>query len=158
MTEHDCPADHDGWPEEYRDPRDRPHPEMLRITVEPFETMRKQTLETARTAASDESESPPAVVSFTSVDQLWEILTERRIELLRALIAIDGAAESISALANALDRDYRPVHDDVTILDRHGLIFIVEDGQAKRPYVPYRRVHLDVELASDAESEEPAPA
>ena len=151
-------TEHDGWPEEYRDPRDRPHPETLRITVEPFEAMREQTLEAARTAASGESESPPAVVSFASVDQLREILTERRIELLRALIAIDGAAESISALADALDRDYRPVHDDVTLLDRHGLIFVVEEGRAKRPYVPYRRVHLDVELASDAENEEPAPA
>ena len=131
---------------------------MLRIMVEPFEEIRERTLNAARTAVSGESESPPAVVSFASVDQLREILTERRIELLRALIAIDGAAESISALANALDRDYRPVHDDVTILDRHGLIFVVEEGRAKRPYVPYRRVHLDVELASDAESEEPAPA
>ena len=151
-------TEHDGWPDEYRDPRDRPHPKTLRITVEPFEEMREQTLDAARTAASDESESPPAVVSFASVDQLREILTERRIELLRALITIDGAAESISALADALDRDYRPVHDDVTLLDRHGLIFAVEEGRAKRPYVPYRRVLLDVELASDAENEEPAPA
>ena len=118
----------------------------------------RSTSVTSPPTVSDESESPPAAVSFASIDQLREILTECRIELLRALIAIDGAAESISTLANVLARDYRPVHDDVTILDRHGLIFIVEEGRTKRPYVPYRRVHLDVELASDAESEEPASA
>jgi predicted transcriptional regulator len=154
MTEHD--SDHDGWPAEYRDPRDRPHPETLRIIVEPFEGMREETLDTAHTVAN--GESAPAVVSFASVGALRKILTERRIELLRTLIATDGAAESISALADDLDRDYRPVHDDVGILDQHGLVFVVEEGRAKRPYVPYQRVHLDVELAADMDNEEPAPA
>lgn len=154
MAEHDSPTDYDGWPDKYRDPRDRPHPETLRITVESFETMREETVEMARTAASDESDSQPSVVSFANVDQLRKILTERRIELLRALIALDGAAESITALADALDRDYRSVHDDVTLLDSYGVIFVVEEGRAKRPYVPYQRVHLDVELASDADETE----
>ena len=40
---------HDGWPAEYRDPRDRPHPETLRITTEPFEQAREETLAAART-------------------------------------------------------------------------------------------------------------
>jgi predicted transcriptional regulator len=148
MTDHDIHSE-DGWPDEYRDPRDRPHPETLRITVEPFEQAREETLETARTVANDEAS--PAVVSFASVSDLREILTDRRIELLRALIATEGAAESISALANDLDRDYRPVHDDVGVLDQYGLIFVVEEGRAKRPYVPYQRVHLDVELAGEAD-------
>jgi len=138
---------HDGWPAEYRDPRDRPHPETLRITVEPFEQAREETLAAART--TENGESTPAVVSFASIDDLRKILTERRIELLRLLIAINGAAESISALADALDRDYRPVHDDVGVLDQYGLIFVIDEGQTKRPYVPYRRVRLDVVLAGD---------
>ena len=140
---------HDGWPAEYRDPRDRPHPETLRITVEPFEQAREETLTAART--TEDGESTPAVVSFASIDDLRKILTERRIELLRLLIAIDGAAESISALAEALDRDYRPVHDDVGVLDQYGLIFVVDEGQTKRPYVPYHRVYLDVELAGEGD-------
>lgn len=155
MTDHDRRPE-DGWPDEYRDPRDRPHPETLRITVEPFEQTREETLETARTVANDES--APAVVSFASVNDLRKILTDRRIELLRALIATEGAAESISALATDLDRDYRPVHDDVGVLDQYGLIFVVEEGQAKRPYVPYQRVHLDVELAGEADETDRAVA
>ena len=154
MTEHD--SDHDGWPTEYRDPRDWPHPETLRITVEPFEQAREETLAAAHTV--EEGESTPAVVSFASIDDLRKVLTERRIELLRTLIAIDGAAESISALAEALDRDYRPVHDDVGVLDQYGLIFVVDGGQTKRPYVPYRRVHLDVELAGDVDDTDRALA
>jgi predicted transcriptional regulator len=75
--------------------------------------------------------------------------------LLRTLVDLDGAAESISALADDLGRDYRPVHDDVTLLERHGLLFLVEDGRAKRPYLPYRRIHIDVELVARAQDRKP---
>ena len=148
MTE---PTD-DGWPDKYSDPRDRPHPSVLRVTVELFDRMREDTLDGVE--AIREGEEQPAVVSFRTVGELRKILTNRRIELLRALMATEGAVESISALAEDLDRDYRTVHDDVSLLANHGLLFIVEDGQSKRPYLPYERVHLDIELVG----EEPAPA
>jgi predicted transcriptional regulator len=73
-------------------------------------------------------------------------------------MTVDGAAESISALAETLDRDYRTVHDDVSLLADHGLVFIVEDGRAKRPYLPYERIHLDVELVGSQNGEKHAPA
>ena len=152
MTE---PTD-DGWPEKYSDPRDRPHPSVLRVTVESFDTMREETLDAID--AVSEGEEQPAVVSFSTVGELRKILTDRRLELLQALMATEGAAESISALAEALDRDYRTVHDDVSLLADYGLLFIVEDGQAKRPFLPYERIHLDVELVGRPSSEEPAPA
>lgn len=149
-------SDNDGWPDEYRDPRNRPHPEVLRVTVETGGGLRDEVAETARAAAS--GDSPPAVVSFATVPELRKILTGRRIELLQALTDIDGAAESITALAEALDRDYRSVHEDVTLLADYGLVFIVEEGRSKRPYLPYERIHLDVELVGSDHSEEPAPA
>lgn len=149
-------TEHDGWPDEYRDPRNRPHPNELRVTVEEFDEMREETLDTAESVA--EGETPPAVVSFASVAELRKILTDRRIELLRVLMDIDGAAESISALAETLGRDYRPVHDDVTLLANYGLVFIIDEGQSKRPYLPYKRIHLDVELVGGEPGEEPAPA
>jgi len=152
MTE---PTD-DGWPEKYSDPRDRPHPSVLRVTVESFDAMREETLDAVE--ALSEGEDQPAVVSFSTVGELRKILTDRRLELLQALMATEGAAESISALAEALDRDYRTVHDDVSLLADYGLLFIVEDGQAKRPFLPYERIHLDVELVGRPSGEEPAPA
>lgn len=146
----------DGWPEKYRDPRDRPHPSILRVTVESFEEMREDALDAVE--AISEGEEQPAVVSFRMVGELRKILTDRRIELLRALMATNGAAESISALAENLDRDYRTVHDDVSLLADHGLLFIVEGGQSKCPYIPYERIHLDIELVGGMPGEEPAPA
>ena len=73
-------------------------------------------------------------------------------------MATDGAAESISALAEDLERDYRGVHDDVSLLAEYGLLFLVEAGNSKQPYVPYDRIHLDVELVGDISREEHAPA
>ena len=134
----------DGWPEEYRDPRERPHPSVLRITVESFDEMREETSAAVNTV--EEGEDQPAVISFRSVGELRKILTDRRIELLQVLVAADGAAESIAALAADLDRDYSAVHDEVTLLADYGLLFVVDDGQSRRPYLPYDRVHLDVEL------------
>jgi predicted transcriptional regulator len=150
MTEHTD----DGWPDKYRDPRDRPHPRVLRITVESFEEMREDT-HTAAEAVSEGKEQP-AVVSFRSVGELRKILTDRRIELLQALMATEGAAESISALAEDLDRDYRTVHDDVSLLADYGLLFTVEEGQSRRPYLPYERIHLDVEFVGREPGEESA--
>lgn len=145
----------DGWPEAYRDPRERPHPDTLRVTVEQFDQMRAETI--AAMDAVESGDAPPAVVSFATLGELRKILTDRRIELLRELINTDGAAESISALARKLDRDYRTVHNDVTLLETYGLLFLVSEGQAKRPYIPYKRIHIDVELAGDEPSEEPVP-
>ena len=148
-------TDHDGWPDKYRDPRDRPHPDVLRVTVETFDRAREETLAAAEAAA--EGETAPAVVSFATVGELRKILTDRRIELLQALVDADGAAESISAFAEDLGRDYRTVHDDVTLLADYGLLFVVDEGQSKRPYLPYDRIHLDMELVGNDPSEEPAP-
>lgn len=146
----------DGWPKKYSDPRDRPYPALLEVTVESFETTQEDTLDAVGKVADGESQ--PAVVSFATVGNLRKILTDRRIELLQYLIDIDGAAESITAVANELERDYRPVHDDVSLLADHGLLFIVDEGQSKRPYVPYERIHLDVELAGVSAGEDPALA
>lgn len=149
-------TDHDGWPDEYRDPRNRPHPNVLRVTVEPFDEVREETLETVDTVA--DGEAAPAVVSFATVGELRKLLTDRRIELLRTLLNTDGAAESISALAETLDRDYRTVHDDVSLLSDYGLLSVVEEGRSKRPYLPYERIRIDVELVGNESNEEPTPA
>lgn len=146
----------DGWPEKYRDPRDRPHPEVLRITVQGLDTVAHEIEKSANAATTGEEQ--PAVVSFESVDQLRTVLTDRRLELLQTLLAIDGAPDSISALADDLDRNYRSVHDDVSMLADYGIVFLVEEGQSKRPYLPYKRIHIDVEFGEDDGRETSVPA
>ena len=52
---------------------------------------------------------------------------------------------------------YDDARDDVTRLADYGLVFTIEDGRSNRPYLPYERVHLDVELVGDGHGEDPAP-
>ncbi|KAB1085504.1 hypothetical protein F4V91_03070 [Neorhizobium galegae] len=53
-------------------------------------------------------------------------MTGKRLELLRYLHKNPQA--SVAALARALDRDYRRVHEDVEILGRAGLVEQDETG------------------------------
>ncbi len=60
------------------------------------------------------------VLSFESWEGLSSVLTGERYRLLRHLHA--SPMRSVNALANALKRQYRRVHEDVTILERAGLL------------------------------------
>jgi predicted transcriptional regulator len=46
----------------------------------------------------------------------------------------------------------------LSLLAEYGLLFTIDDGQLKRPYVPYDRIHADVEFAAQQPDEEPDPA
>lgn len=133
----------------------RPHPSMLRVTVESFIEMREATRDAAEAVADGDEQ--PAVVSFATVNDLRTILTDRRIELRQTLVATDGAAESISALAAALDCDYHTVQMTSHCSRTTACCSLSKRG-AKRPYLPYERILLDVELAGWHASDEPTAA
>lgn len=60
------------------------------------------------------------ILSFESWEGLASVLTGERYRLLRHLHA--HPEKSVNALAQALRRQYRRVHEDVTILEKVGLI------------------------------------
>ena len=60
------------------------------------------------------------VMSFQSWEGLASVMTGERYRLLRHLHA--HPEPSVSALARALGRQYRRVHEDVTILEGAGLL------------------------------------
>lgn len=60
------------------------------------------------------------VLSFESWEGLASVMTGERLRLLRHLHA--HPQPSVSALARALGRQYRRVHDDVTALESAGLV------------------------------------
>lgn len=65
-------------------------------------------------------------LTFDSFATLAKVLTPRRLELLRYVHKHPAA--SIRALAQALKRDYRRVHDDVEALTEAGLLERAEEG------------------------------
>ena len=79
-------------------------------------------------------------VTFLSWEQLTSTLTPKRLDLLRHLHR--GGAETIDALAQSLDRDYKNVHEDVSALETAG--FIVREGN--RLSAPWYSLTTEVAL------------
>jgi predicted transcriptional regulator len=78
-------------------------------------------------------------VSFESMEGLQRTLTPLRWELMRVLQA-EGPM-SLRALARAVKRDVKRVHEDVHKLKELGLI---EDAEAGGIWVPYDEVRLEL--------------
>ncbi|MGF6507861.1 helix-turn-helix domain-containing protein [Paraburkholderia tuberum] len=70
-------------------------------------------------------------VTFLSLEEMLAALSPKRLEMLRHLHR--EGAESVKALATALDRDYKRVYEDVVILENAGLI-VREEGRLTAPW------------------------
>lgn len=86
-------------------------------------------------------ETADHVMTFQSWEGLAQVMTNERLRLLQHLHRQEQP--SIMALAKALGRQYRRVHDDVTILTRSGLI--ERDGGGLRTRID--RIEAVIELA-----------
>lgn len=69
------------------------------------------------------------------------VLTNRRLELLEYLR--DNEVESVTALAEALDRDKAAVSRDLDLLFEHALVDYERDGRRKRPVLAQETVLVE---------------
>ncbi len=86
-----------------------------------------------------------AHVTFESWEGLSKVLTGKRLELLKHLH--QNPAPSVAALARALVRDYKRVHEDVEILTAAGLIERSETGGVLAAYDEIR-AFIDLGLSA----------
>lgn len=73
-----------------------------------------------------------ARISFATPELLWQVLTAKRWELLKALCG--AGPVSIREAARRAGRDVKAVHGDVTALLNAGLLDRTEDGRIVFPY------------------------
>ena len=73
-----------------------------------------------------------ARISFATPELLWQVLTAKRWELLKALCG--AGPVSIREAARRASRDVKAVHGDVTALLNAGLLDRTEDGRIVFPY------------------------
>jgi predicted transcriptional regulator len=123
-------------------PEEVEYPSTLRITSLPEEQAQAAAIE--RAERWEKGEEVPHVVNFEDRVRLRQLLTDRRMELLEAVM--EHPPESIRALADRLDRDVHDVHDDLYLLADYEVIHFESDGRSKRPYVPYDTVRIEVEF------------
>lgn len=73
-----------------------------------------------------------ARISFASPELLWQVLTAKRWELLKALCG--AGPVSIREAARRVHRDVRAVHGDVTALLAAGVLSKAEGGGVEFPF------------------------
>jgi predicted transcriptional regulator len=96
-----------------------------------------------RAEAGGPIEEPVERLYFQDLGTLLQILTPRRLELLRALH--EGGPASVRGLSRRLGRDYKNVYRDVQALERVGL---VERTADKRLSAPWEKVVAEISLAA----------
>lgn len=69
-------------------------------------------------------------------------LTPGKIELLEYLYKND--ADSISDLADAIEKDYKNVYDDVRSLEKHGIISLKKEGKNRKPILEVDKIIIDL--------------
>lgn len=82
-----------------------------------------------------------AHITFASVELLWQTLTRKRWQILKAMTGQE--AMSIREVARRVERDVKAVHGDVHALLDAGLVEHTEDG---RVVFSYDAVHVDFML------------
>ena len=73
-----------------------------------------------------------ARIGFASPELLWEVLTAKRWELLKALCG--AGAMSIREAARRVARDVKAVHSDVQALLIAGILIRTRDGKIEFPF------------------------
>lgn len=73
-----------------------------------------------------------ARISFATPELLWQVLTVKRWELLKALCG--AGPVSIREAARRVDRDVKAVHSDVTALLKAGVLDRAESGGIVFPF------------------------
>lgn len=137
---------------EDRDPDD--YPAVLRITSESEQSHRQNALD--RLARWEAGEEVPHVINFQNPSDLRALLTDRRLELLRSIMA--GQPDSIRQLAERVDRDVKNVHDDLQVLTDRDIVFFEQAGRAKQPFVPYDAIEVALTISTPNPPDDTATA
>ena len=137
---------------EDRDPED--YPSVLRITSHSEEVHRQDALD--RIDRWEAGEEVPHVINFQNPSDLRALLTDRRVELLRSIMA--ECPDSIRQLAERLQRDVKSVHDDLQVLSEYDIVHFEQAGRAKRPFVPYDTIEVNLEISTPRPADDAAPS
>src|SRR2546422_3883418 len=90
---------------------------------------------------------------FESLEDLRKILTEKRLDLLVAILRY--TPQLVTELARLVGRDLKNVSEDLTLLRQLGLVeFVAAEGHgnARAPVVPYDETDITIDLQALAET------
>jgi len=100
----------------------------------------------------DEGEAQDHYHNFEDPSDVQKLLSSKRLELVVELLENDY--DSISAVADAVDRDYKSVHSDLEVLSEYDIVRFDESGKGRvrKPYIPYENVRVELEVSEMLEA------
>jgi predicted transcriptional regulator len=103
---------------------------------------------TRRVLAAFAGKPQGAHISFASAELLWQTLTRKRWELLKAMVG--QGPMTIREAARRVGRDVKAVHGDVHALLDAGVLDRTDD---RRIVFPYDAIHVDFVLQAACDTE-----
>ena len=103
----------------------------MKTVVLEVRSLRENLTNAARAMKTGRAEGE-ARISFATPELLWEVLTAKRWELLKALCGVGPV--SIREAARRVGRDVKAVHGDVTALLSAGVLTRAPDGRIEFPF------------------------
>lgn len=120
--------------------------QTLVVTVGSLDDVEERAQTAIAQALADDSptEEGPRRITFESTDELGRVFSPRAIDLIRTVAREEP--ESMREAARLVDRDIKDVSRNLARLEEYDVIQYEEDGQSKRPVVPYDDIQIDLGL------------
>jgi predicted transcriptional regulator len=115
----------------------------IKIGIATEEQINKEFIKTWHKAEKGEIEVPEERLYFVDPKTFFQVLSKRRIALLKVLHT--HGVSSIRELSRLLNRDYKNVYQDVQLLKKMGLI---HQDENKKIYVPWDKINAEISLAA----------
>ena len=85
-----------------------------------------------------------SIVNFEEFDDIALLMRTPNLKLIETIVAEEPA--SIRELADAVDRDYREVHRNLSELEAVGVIEFTDDGSRKKPMLRGGAANIDFSI------------
>ena len=121
--------------------------ETLLVTVQSDDSLYRDGRDAVDRLSRGEAVDDPDRFAFESSELLFETFNPRTMALLETIAEADP--ESIRQTARLVERDVKNVHEELTELERLGVIRFNTDGRAKKPVFPYEEIVISLPFAHD---------
>ena len=119
----------------------------LLVTVQRDDELYRDGCDAIERLSRGESVDEPDRFAFESSDLLFETFNPRTMALIETIA--DAAPESIRETARLVDRDVKNVHEELSELERLGVIRFEDSSRSKQPIFPYEEIVISLPFDHD---------
>jgi predicted transcriptional regulator len=116
----------------------------IKIEIRSLDNALKEAGEVFEKLSKGETVQQKTAIYFNNLKEMRKVLTEKRLELLKAIK--DKKPASVYELARMVNRDIKNVLQDLSYLQELGLVEITETRDKKIPHVGYDKIALEIAI------------